>query len=136
MGAHGQCVFVCKPRSLLTNTTHLCCSEGSSRLGLDFQFHSARADPALGVLTEILNGLEHSCSQIQRIPWWVLLGLLSWVSAGGRGRILYSIIHRSVKILSEQAIILWKLRLIKSNTILTNALSYLVRTILYLFPVL
>lgn len=59
MGAHGQCVFVCKHRSLLTNTTHLCCSEGSSRLGLDFQFHSARADPVLGVLTEILKGLEH-----------------------------------------------------------------------------
>lgn len=53
-----------------------------------------------------------------------------------QGAILYSIIHRSVKILSEQAIIPWKLRLIKSNTILTNALSYLVRTILYLFPVL
>lgn len=125
---------MCKHRSLLTNTTHSCCSEGSSRP--DFHFHSSRTDPALGVLTETLNGLEPQtflAVKPREFPGELCWGCSLRVSEAG-GEILRSIIHGSIKIFIftifffKQAIILWKLSLIKSNTILTNALSHSVRT--------
>lgn len=128
MGAHVQ-------------TQHIC---AALRINPDWDlisiFHSARADPVVGVLSEILNGLEHQAflqsdteNSLVSYPGAALLGISR---RQGESPVLNnSWIHKDF-FFFEQAIILWKLRLIKSNTILTNALSYLVRTILYLLPVL